>query len=319
MTTRNLDRRIIAATLGALLATTLFAEGPKRTPWGAPDLNGVWDSGTLTPLERPSTMKDREYLTEEEAEAIRGTGLERVLNLASTTLEGKLTGELNEIWLGPPQDVVRTLRTSLVIDPPNGRVPFTDEGRKRHMWNQFIFIAPTAPTDGPEVRSNANRCLMTGALYAPNPVYLNHHAILQTEDHVVIRSELMETRIIPLGGAPGAVALPQRNGTSRGWWEGDTLVVETKNFNGKGDYYGATENLRVVERFTRVDAETIDHQITFEDPATFTQPWTMENTLRAMEPPIYEFACHEGNYGMGGILRGARLEEREAAEKKADG
>ncbi|MEM9404755.1 MAG: hypothetical protein AAGA81_01840 [Acidobacteriota bacterium] len=313
---RQTFRTLAVFTLGPLVAGLALAQDAPRTPWGTASLNGVWDSGTLTPLERPLAMRDWEFLTEEEAEAIRGTGFERVMEIAGNTLEGKVTGELSEIWLGPPQDVVRTLRTSLVIDPPDGRIPFTAEGRQRHLWSLFTFISPTAPTDGPEVRHNANRCLMTGALYMPNPLYLNHHQIVQTEDYVVIQSELMETRIVPLGGEPVDPKVRQWNGISRGRWDGDTLVVETTNFSGQGVYFGATEGLRVVERFVRVDAETIDYQITFEDPSSFERPWTTENTLRAMEPPIYEFACHEGNYAMTNILRAARMEEREKAEKE---
>jgi hypothetical protein len=305
--------------MGVLLAVASSAESSKRTPWGTPDLNGVWDSGTLTPLERPSAMSDREFLTEEEAEAIRGTGVERALKLAEGTTEGKVTGEISDIWLGTPEEVVRSLRTSLIIDPPDGRIPYTQEGRRRRMHQLFVFIAPTAPTDGPEVRSLANRCLASGALYEPNPLYLNYHSIVQAEDYVAIRSELMETRIIRLGGPPPDPQIRRWSGVSRGHWEGDTLVVETTNFNGKGNYFGSTENLRVVEHFTLVDAETIDYRVTFDDPASFTRPWTTENTLRAMEPPIYEFACHEGNYALAHILRAARLEEREAAESEAKG
>jgi hypothetical protein len=157
---------------------------------------------------------------------------------------------------------------------------------------------------------------MTGMLYQTNPFYLNYHEIIQTPDHVVIHSELMnETRIIPLDGrAQLDPSLKQWSGSSRGHWEGETLVVEATNFNGKSAAYGSTEDLRVVERFTRVDEETIDYQATFSDPASYKQPWTLENTLRAMEGPIYEYACAEANYGLRGILRGARVQEQEAAE-----
>ncbi len=303
--------------IGMLLAALSSAEPPKRTSWGRPDFTGVWDSGTLTPLERPDSMKDREFLTEEEAEALRGTGVEQILKLVEGTIEGRVSGELSEIWLLPGEEVVRTRRTSLIIDPPNGKIPYTKEGRQRNAYQQFIFIAPTAPANDPEERHLAVRCLATGSMYAPNPLYLNHHEILQREEAVVLRSELMnEFRIAPLDGRPQDPPEIRRwNGSSRGHWEGETLVVETTNFTDKGYYFGSTGNLRTVERFTLVDADTIDYQVTLEDPASFTQPWTIENTLRRMDPPLYEFACHEGNSGMGGILRGARYVEREAARK----
>jgi hypothetical protein len=296
------------------------AEQPRfRTAWGDPDLGGVWNSGTLTPLERPAAMKDREFLTEEEAEAMRGTGVERVLEAVKGTAEGTLTGELTEVWLAPGSEVVRSRRTSLVVDPPNGRIPYTPEGMRRGLQRLLLF-APNAPADGPEVRHMSERCLLTGLLYEPNPFYLNHHKIIQTPDHVVILTEIFsELRIIPIDGrAQLDPAIRRWNGSSRGYWEGDTLVVEATNFNGKNYYFGATADLHVTERFTRVDEHTIDYQATFTDPASFTQPWTLEHTLRAMEGPIYEFACHEGNYAMGGVLRGARLQEREAAEKAKD-
>ncbi len=288
------------------------AEPPLRTPWGDPDISGVWNNGTVTPLERLPSMGDRTHYTEEEAAALRGTGVEQILAFASGTAEGQLTGELNDVWLAPGQEVVRSLRNSLVIDPPDGKIPFTPAGRGRRMQG-LLLRAPNAPADAPEVRHVMERCLMTGFMYEPNPFYLNHHEFIQTRDYVVLHSELLgDRRIVPLvDRAPLQPDFKTLGGSSKGYWDGETLVVETSGFDGRSVPFGATADLNITERFTRVDEDTLDYQATYTDPASYTQPWTLENTLRSMAGPIYEFACAEGNYGFGGILRGARVQERE--------
>ena len=172
---------------------------------------------------------------------------------------------------------------------------------------------PTPTTD----RHIGDRCLLTGTLYIPNPFYLNNHQIFQSKDHVAIWSEYeSEIRIIPLDGRPTLDSkIRQWAGSSRGHWEGQTLVIETTNFNGRGYFQGATDGLHLIERFTRVDENTIDYSFTATDPASYTQAWTLENTLRATDGPIYEYACHEGNYGLPNILSGARYMEKLAAEE----
>lgn len=315
---RTMSIQATVAVFALALATSGSAAAePPRTEWGDPDLRGVWDSGTLTPLERPPSFGDRQYLTEEEAEALRGTGVEQVMTLVDGTVEGTVTGELNEVWLAPGQDVVRSLRTSLVVDPPNGQIPFTQAGRAKRTRDLFLR-APGAPADSAEVRHVSDRCLITGMFYQVNPFYLNHHAIAQTPEHVAIHTELMsEVRIIPLDGRRQLdPSVRMWSGSSRGHWEGDTLVIETANFNSQSTPFSATEEVRIVERLTRVDEHTIDYQATYTDPASYTQPWTLENTLRAMDGPIYEYGCAEGNYALGGILRGARLLEQEAEEAR---
>jgi hypothetical protein len=303
----------LAATVAAAQQTPAAAN-PFRTPWGDPDLQGIWTNATLTPLERPDNAADKEFLTEEEAAQINSAGIERVL--APLKPEVEASGELNDAYM-EIGEVVRTRRTSLIIDPPNGKVPFTTEGRARRA-QEFRRLIGAIPINSYEDRPMNDRCLLTGGLITPNPFYLNNHQIFQTKDHVAIKSEVMnETRIIPLDRRP---PLDDRirlwGGSSRGHWEGNTLVVETANWNGRSVIFGSTAEQRVVERFTRVDASTIDYEATVTDPASYTQPWTLANTMRAIEGPIYEYACHEGNYGLVNILEGVRVQEAAKAKQQ---
>ena len=317
----ELKRVALFGWMAFALSAVAQTQTPILTEWGDPDLRGLWSSASLTPFERPLDMADKTHFTEAEAEAIRGTGMERTLEALSVIEEFKLSGELNEVFLEPGTEVVRSRSTSLVVDPPNGRVPATPEGARRRL--QVLFKrAPNAPSDSHEDRHLGDRCLLTGTLFIPNPFYLNNHHIFQSHDHVAILSEYdSEVRIIPLDGRPPLNPnIRQWAGSSRGHFEGQSLVIETTNFNGRGYFQGATDGLRLVERFTRVDEQTVDYQLTASDPASYTQPWTLENTLRATEGPIYEYACHEGNQSLPNILRGARYMEkmeREKAEKGA--
>ena len=304
------------ASLIACLFVTLTVAGQAqsrfRTTWGDPDLQGIWSNATLTPLERPADMAEKPFLTEAEAADIDRTGLERTLKPVAP--EVRLSGELNELWL-ELGTVVRSRRTSLVVDPPDGKVPLTPEGKKRRdaaLARAFNFV----PVSSWEDRSLAERCLMTGGLLTPNPFYLNNHQIFQTREFVAIVSEVMrQVRIIPLDRRPPlGSAIKQWAGDSRGRWEGDSLVVETTNFTNKEGFQGGTDQLRLIEHFTRVDGKTIDYQLTASDPAAFTQPWTLVNTLRKTPGPIYDYSCHEGNYSMPTILAGARAQERARAE-----
>jgi len=238
--------------------------------------------------------------------------------LAPIKFEVDASGELNEAYMELGQGV-RSRRTSLVVDPPNGKVPYTPAGLKRRNLS-IARLLSLVPINSWEDRSLAERCLLTGGLFIPNPFYLNNHQIFQTPDHVAIRSEVMnETRIIPIDGrAPLDSGIELWAGASRGRFEGESLVVEISNFNDEGglSIIGATEGLRLVERFTRVDADTIDYELTVDDPASFTQPWKLANTLRAIEGPIYEYACHEGNYSLVNILAGARAQEKAREREK---
>ena len=285
-----------------------------RTEWGDPDLQGLWSNATLTPLERPDKVQ-KEYWTEEEAAEIDRNGLESTL--APIQFEVRASGELTEVWMELGKGV-RSRRTSLVVDPPNGKVPYTTEGLARRNL-AFARLVSMVPINSWEDRGLNERCLLTGGLFVPNPFYLNNHQIFQTRDHVAIKSEVMnEVRLIPIDGRePPAPGVKLWAGASRGRWEGDSLVVEITNYNDKGGLAGSTDGLRLVERFTRVDADTIDYRVTVSDPASYTQPWTLENTLRKIEGPIYEYACHEGNYSLVNILAGARAKDARDAESKA--
>ena len=294
-------------------ATTKPAESQFRTEWGDPDLQGIWSNATLTPLERPDQIAEQEFLTEAEAIEFEKAGIELTV-LNPFDFEVPLSGELNEVWL-EPGPVLRSRRTSLVIDPQDGKLPFTPEGRKRR--DSAIARIFSLHADSWEDRHVSERCLFTGTLFVPNPFYLNNHQIFQSRDHVAIVTEINNAlRIISLDGRPPLDSdIQQWAGSSRGRWEGESLVVETANFNNTMDFQGATEGLRIVERFTRVDADTIDYRLTATDPASFTRAWTLANTLRKIEGPIYEFACHEGNYGLPNILAGARAQEKAASDE----
>ena len=221
-----------------------------------------------------------------------------------------ISGELNEIWLETAKGKVPPGRsTSLVVDPPDGKIPYTPEGRKR--WDAVPKMGKPMLANAPEDRNFAERCITTDGLLVPNPFYNNYFEIVQSPGSVAIVTEMMhEVRVIPLDGRPHVGAgVRMWSGDSRGWWEGQTLVVETRNFNNKMLFRGASSELHLVERFTRLDADTIEYRLTVTDPATFTRPWTLVNGLRRADGGIYEVACHEGNIGLRGILAGARAQE----------
>ena len=301
--------RAAASLLILVVSTPLLAGAQKTTPWGDPDLQGVWTNQTPVPLERPQSMADKAFFTKQEAAAFEAQALSRVLALGADQIP--LSGELNEIWLETQHGrVTPDRRTSLVIDPPDGRIPYSPEGRAR--WQSVPSLDRPLGADAPEDRAESERCLTTGGLFIPNAFYNNYHQIVQTEGYVTIVTEMMhEVRVIPLDGRPHVGAgIRQWLGDSRGRWEGRTLVVETTNFNDKRLFRGSTRHLTLIERFTRLDDDTIDYRLTVDDPATFSRPWTIQNALRKSEGRVYEVACHEGNYGLAGILSGARAEER---------
>ena len=288
-----------------------------RTPWGDPDLQGVWDFRTITPLERPADLAGRAFLTEEEAAGLERAATDRAARLAEPSVvraeplpAGGSVGAYNDFWFDRGDNVVSSRRTSLIVDPPDGRIPaLTPKGQQRAAERTAARARPAVTW---EDRSLFERCLTRGLPRLPGG-YNQNLQILQTPDHVVILYEMMrEARVIPLDGRPPLPAgLRLWHGDSRGRWEGDTLVVETANFSPQNDFRGAAEGLRLVERFRRVDAATIDHQVTIQDPTAFTRPWTVAVPLRRTDAPMYEYACHEGNYGMEGIMAGARADERE--------
>jgi len=304
----NMQRFGFLFLIPLLSATTLLAMPPHRTPWGDPDFQGVWTNQTPTPLERPDALAGKHTFTAEEAAEFEKTSLDRLLTTFAR--EVPLSGELNGIWLETAKGRVPPGRsTSLIVDPPDGQIPYTPEGKKR--WDAMPKIGKPLLANVPSDRTEAERCLTTEGLLIPNPFYNNHFEIVQAPGYVAIVTEMMhETRVIPLDVRPRVGAGVQSwTGDSRGRWEGETLVVETTNFNDKKLFRGATSGLHTVERFTRLDADTIEYRLTVTDPATFTRPWTLVNGLHRAEGGIYEVGCHEGNIGLRGILAGARVQE----------
>ena len=292
------------------------AQTPRfTTPWGDPDLQGIWNNQTPIPFERPKELAGKAFFTRDEAAEFERTHLKRLNDLIAQrepifacvgdekTCLQELATWTDESKVGPNR------RTSLVIDPPDGQIPYSAEGRKR--WLSYRGAARGRAADRPEDRTLIERCIAAGGLFEPNP-FFNYHHIVQAPGYVVIvMEELHDHRIIPLDGRPRVgSSVRQWLGDSRGRWEGQTLVVETRNFNDSMLFRGATRDLRLVERFTRINADTIIYRLTVTDPATFTRPWTVENALRRSDAMMYESACHEHNYGLANILSAARAEEK---------
>jgi len=293
----------------SLLTATVIAPKPlPRLADGHPDLQGIWANDTVTMLERPSRFGDKEVFSEQEAldyeRDLVGRWKDRFGDLELTT-----TGELSPEWQ-EHGTVVADRRTSLITDPANGKVPFTAEARARAQARNDELEAH--PADDPEARTLYERCLMgsAGPPMMP-PVYNQNLQIVQTREHLLIVTEMIhDARIVRMnaGHLPPAVRLWM--GDSVGRWDGDTLVVDTTNFTGKTRWRQSGEGLHVVERFTPESGARIRYDFTVEDAATYTKPWSGRLWITRTTGPIYEYACHEGNYAMAGILRGARAEER---------
>jgi hypothetical protein len=300
----------------------------------------MWLNTSATPLERPKELEGKPYLTDEEVAELK----KRAARLFDVNGNADFAGGDNfflallanpDRYTNPNVTgsvtamVERQLdnRTSLVVDPPDGKIPsFTPQARERNAGKPAPNAAPQRPAAGPEDLPNALRCITYGVprlgvtnINSAGP--LGYYQILQSPGYVTLTMEAIhETRIIPLNGSPH---LPndvrQWSGDSRGRWEGNTLVVDTTNFSPKSYFLGAAEDLHVVERFTRVANDTINYEITLNDPKTWTKPWTALIRLKHSEDKMYEYACHEGNYyTMEGILGAARADEK-AAEEAARG
>ena len=279
-----------------------------RTPDGHPDLQGVWDFRTATPLERPPEFAEQEFLSDENVAAVERRAAERL----QVQRPGDPLLNTPPWWLDYGTRVVGTRRSSLIVDPPDGRIPpMTPAGSKRQ--NDLAMARVSA--DGPEGLSPWDRCITRGLPDAMLPsAYNNNLQLVQTPGYVVIVTEMIhEARIVPVDGR-GHLSEKLRawNGDSRGRWEGDTLVVDTTNFSDKANFRGAGENLHLIERFTRIDAGTIEYRFTVEDPTTWTAPWTVAFPIVKTDDPIYEYACHEANYSLGNILSIARAQEETA-------
>ena len=297
------------------------------TPWGDPDLQGVWTSATLTPLERPDGQAGRELLTEEEAAAIeQRSAATRAAN------DGKsapgTVGGYNQVWLDAGTRITGSRRTALIVDPPDGRIPWRPGEREAHDRERARY--GVGPFHSHTDADTGERCITDGL---PNMVPLQPYnmnlQILQTPGQVVMLHEMYhELRVIPLDDRP-LTGIEQWTGEARGRWEGDTLVVETVNFVDKPDAFWsspwrkARSTLTLVERFTRVGPESIDYTFTLEDPVVFARPWTASAPMTTDQASrgvtagqLWEYACHEGNHAMVNILSGARAEEARASRKR---
>jgi hypothetical protein len=284
---------------------------------GDRDLTGIWTNATLTPLERPAEFAGQEFLTEKEAADYERRMRERNdADRRDANAEADLAVGYNAAWWDRGTHIVATRRTSLITDPRDGRVPPLTP-LAQQMAAARADARRLHPADGPEDTSLADRCIVRGTAVPPMlPAgYNNNYQIFQTADHVVILVEMIhDARIIPLDGRPHLGAkLPQWTGDSRGRWDGRTLVVETTNFTDKTNFRGSGAHLRVTERFTRVDRDTLLYQFTVDDPQSFTRPWAGEIPMKKTDGPLFEYACHEGNYSMENTLSTVRDEEKAAA------
>ena len=350
------QRFVLVAVAAALIGAGVQAQDGftmKRTASGKPDFSGVYDGGSLTPLNRPEEYGDTQFMTREEAEKINRETAERraAANAQSDpdrgapvlgggevkTGGGGGTGGYNNFWLDPGSAVSEVdgkFRTSIVYDPPNGRIPeMTPAGAAKRAANftSFSYINDGTPSwldkegpgpfDGPEEQALAERCLLGFSAGPPSVpgVYNNFKTIVQTEDHLVILLEMVhDARIIRLDGEHGPEGNRRWLGDSVGHWEGDTLVVETRNFRHYTGLYGGDENLHLMERFNLLENGDLLYNFTVNDPTAWTAPWSGEfSWTRSDDKRVYEYACHEGNYAMGNTLRGARLLEQEELARRA--
>jgi len=335
-------QRAALLTIAGVAAMVLVssAQGPQRRAaagtyaaprnvFGQPDLEGVWTNDSITPLQRPVAWADKTTLTDDEVEQLKRAkaqleesgdalfGDELILDVLAgkqkSASHDTQTGNYNGFWL-PGRDIDH--RTSLIIDPPNGRIPpETPEAQKRRA--ALAEERRLRPADGPESRGLSERCITFGVPRF-QAAYSSVYQIVQAPHQVVFNMETIhDAGVIELDGRPHLPAsIPQMLGNSRGRWEGETLVVETRGFSPRFSMLGATSNLHLVERFTRVAADVLQYDATLSDPATWTRPWTARLLFKRTNEPLIEYACHEGNVGLAGILSGARKQEAEEARKR---
>ena len=319
--------RYVVAAGGVLAANLLIAAPaaaqsrewqPPRTPDGKPDLQGTFTFRTITPLQRPGALAGKDILTPEEAAAFEASENIRLNRDLYDPEKGQPSAgypprsqggvlSYNDFWYERGSQLTEDRRTSLIVDPPDGRIPLAPRSGGGTSASRY---------DSYENLSLADRCLLGFNSGPPmiSSTYNNNVQIVQTRDYVLLQTEMIhEARIIPTDSRPHGT-LPRWTGDSRGRWEGDTLVVETINFKRQTSLPASSAQTRLVERFKRVGPDTIAYEFTVTDPTTLTRPWTAVMPLTRIDELIYEYACHEGNYGMTGILSGARfLEKQEAA------
>jgi hypothetical protein len=291
-----------------------------RAPDGKPDLQGVWTNVTLTPLERPAELKDKAFFASAaEADQYAKDLIQRTnADRRDGGADADVGRAYNQFWYDRGTKVIPALRTSLITDPPDGKIPALTPAAQARVTAQ-ADARRLHPADGPESRSLTERCIIwptVGPPMLPGP-YNNNYQIVQGPGYVMIVIEMIhDVRIIPTDGRPHLPSnIRQWAGDSRGHWEGNTLVVDTTNFSNKTSFRGSDENLHLVERFTRAGPDTILYEFTVDDPSAFTKLWSAQIPMAKMEGPLVEYACHEGNYAMAGILGGARAEEKAKAEK----
>ena len=336
-----MSRRVLVAAAAVaimlVLGTVAFAQAtgdaksrvaakpwtPPRTPWGHPDLQGIWDYRTITPLERPGALSGKQFLSEDEAATFERDENRRqnrdLIDPAKGGLQYPPGGVVpyNEFWYDRGSSLVGSKRTSLIVDPPDGRLPpLTPDGQKR----ADAGVAEDRETQLGHPRADSyldrplsERCILSAGTLPilPGP-YNNNIQVIQGPGYVAILNEMIhEHRMIPLDKRPHlSQNIRQWVGDSRGHWEGDTLVVDTTNFSPKVDFRGAGARLHVVERFTRVAADTLQYEFTVDDPTIWTRSWTAMIPMKKSEEQIYEYACHEGNFALKNVLAGARALEK---------
>ena len=310
-----------------------------RTEYGHPDLQGVWNFSSSTPMQRPAQFGEQEFLTQEQIQ--EAIARQEAQALAADAAAARLVvnpeapaatdnpGGYNDFWM-EMANIGDTVRTSHIVYPLNGRIPPAVEGAQRQFGGLGPDIPSTRPVrfvvggiakDGPEDRGTSERCIVgfnSGPPFTPS-LYNNNVQIFQNKDTAVIMTEMIhDARIVRLGDKPELTDdIRLWSGDSRGWYEGDSLVVETKNFNGLRQTFSSTGNttdLVLTEKFTRTAFGTVDYEFTIDDPATFTDKITAIIPMTKVAGQLYEYACHEGNYGMFNILRGKRMEERRESE-----
>lgn len=319
---------LLAASIISALTAAQAADdfAMPRTEWGQPDLQGVWNFASNIPMTRPRQFGDREYMTEEEAAAIAAMSEQQYEALNDSGVGGYNTFWVESAGRGD------NLRTSLITYPKNGQFPAAIEGTVIQIGGLGPDFNGTRPVltpvggiskDGPEDRGVSERCIVgfnSGPPFTPS-MYNNNVQIIQNKDHVVVITEMIhDARIVPLDGRPHIDEdLRLWTGDSRGFWDGDTLVVQTRNFNNltqSFSVFGDSYDKVLTERFTRVDQYTVDYEFTVDDPGTFTDKITARIPMSKVDGLMYEYACHEGNYGMVNILRGERMEEQRARENE---
>ncbi|MEX0617544.1 MAG: hypothetical protein WDZ76_02720 [Pseudohongiellaceae bacterium] len=299
-----------------------------RTAFGSPDLQGMWTNNTITPLTRPAEFGEKLVLTREEAmqleQAVRAFAEEQDQpsdpdRTAPTKGQIELRDSYNNFWFDDGTEVARfngEYRSSLIVDPVDGQLPAYTESAQQRIEQARDERASRGAFDGPESRPLPERCLLSFGSSSGPPMlpilYNNHYQIVQSPGYVMILVEMVhDARIIRIDSDPLPDAIQPWLGDSTGYWDGDTLVVETRRFNPKQGFRNSSANFTVTERFARVSDDTINYRFTVEDPDTFVAPFTAEIPMYATDEKLYEYACHEGNYSLPGVLAGARRDERE--------